>query len=133
MIFQLVSSFDLPRAFGKHRLKHAGPQQPKLFEEDLGGEDDLAMKHLFAEYCEMSSQEQRNMKKKVEHATVSLGIPSFKDRQAWNAQDPLASVHHYLVHMKVFVPLAFGIRMCFQCPHCNWDRYEDARNPPGRG
>ena len=25
--------------------------------------------------------------------------------------------------MRVLLPLAFGIRMCFECPHCNEDNY----------
>ena len=42
-------------------------------------------------------------------------------RQQWLAQDPLASVHYYLVMMRVLVPAAFGVRMCFHCPDCNAD------------
>ena len=46
-------------------------------------------------------------------------------RQARNAQDPMASVHHYLVFMYVVLPALFGIRMCFHCPDCNADPDED--------
>ena len=42
-------------------------------------------------------------------------------RQQWLAQDPLASVHCYLVMMRVAVPAAFGVRACFRCPDCNAD------------
>ena len=42
-------------------------------------------------------------------------------RQQWVAQDPLASVHYYVVIMRVLLPAAFGVRMCFQCPDCNAD------------
>ena len=40
-----------------------------------------------------------------------------------DAQDMLGSVHHYPIHMRVLLPLAFGIRMCFERPHCNEDKY----------
>ena len=37
------------------------------------------------------------------------------------AQDPLASVHHFVVIMRIVIPAAFGLRMCLQCPDCNAD------------
>ena len=52
---------------------------------------------------------------------MELALPSSSQRLAWNAEDPLASVHNYLIEMRVLVPLAFGIKMCFNCPHCNFD------------
>ena len=48
-------------------------------------------------------------------------MPPLLVRQAWNAQDPLASVYHYLVFMYVVLPALFGIRMCFRCPDCAAD------------
>ena len=50
-----------------------------------------------------------------------IELPELHDRQALNAQDPLSSVHHYLVIMYVVIPAAFGLRMCFNCPDCNVD------------
>jgi hypothetical protein len=55
-------------------------------------------------------------------------LPPMCVRQGWNAQDPLASVHHYLVFMYVVLPAAFGLRMCFNCPDCNADS-----DDPGAG
>ena len=46
-------------------------------------------------------------------------MPEVLIRQAWNAQDPLASVHYYSVLMRIVVPAAFGVRMCLHCPDCN--------------
>ena len=54
-------------------------------------------------------------------AYAELKFPALKTRQALNAQDPLSSVHHYLFCIRVLLPAAFGVRMCFNCPHCNAD------------
>ena len=54
-----------------------------------------------------------------EEVEVEVPLPSLCVRQGWNAQDPLASVYHYLVFMYVVLPAAFGLRMCFNCPDCN--------------
>ena len=48
-------------------------------------------------------------------------LPEWLVRQQWLAQDPLASVHHYAVVMRIIVAGAFGVRMCFRCPDCNAD------------
>ena len=60
--------------------------------------------------------------------SMEIPLPPLGIRQAWNAQDPLASVHHYLVFMYVVLPALFGLRMCFNCPDCNADE-----NEPGAG
>ncbi len=60
----------------------------------------------------------------VEKARVTLQLPSIKDRQGMNAQDPLSSVHHYLICAYVLLPGTFGLRMCFNCPHCNVDEHD---------
>ena len=52
---------------------------------------------------------------------VEVPLPDWPVRQQWLAQDPLASVHYYLVMMRVVVAAAFGVRMCFKCPDCNAD------------
>ena len=44
-----------------------------------------------------------------------------------NAQDPLSSVHYYLVMMYVGLPGVFGIRMCLDCPQCNCDKHDPLR------
>ena len=56
-----------------------------------------------------------------EEASLELPMPPLQVRQAWNAEDPLASVHHFLFVMYVLIPAAFGVRMCLQCPDCNGD------------
>ena len=50
-----------------------------------------------------------------------IELPEWLLRQQWLAQDPLASVHHYLVIMRIVIPAAFGVRMCMHCPDCNAD------------
>ena len=60
----------------------------------------------------------------MERVFLELGLPTLFEKQAWNAEDPLASVHHYLVNMRVYLPLLFGIRMCFHCPFCNEEEYD---------
>ena len=81
------------------RRKHCGPNTPSMFTQfsvadDPGGEK----------------------------TTLELQVPDIYVRQAWNAQEPLSSCHHYLVCMHVILPAVFGIRMCFRCPDCNVDR-----------
>ena len=60
-------------------------------------------------------------KKHWPEAWASVEWPSLRTRQAFNAQDPLSSVHHYLFCIRVLLPATFGVRMCFNCPHCNRD------------
>ena len=54
-----------------------------------------------------------------EEVELEVPLPPLCVRQGWNAQDPLATVHHYLVFMYVVLPAVFGLRMCFNCPDCN--------------
>ena len=61
----------------------------------------------------------------VEYAEATLKFPKLRDRQALNAQDPLSSVHHWLFGVRVLLPAAFGIRMCFNCPHCDSDDLDE--------
>ena len=73
------------------RRAHAGPSSPPLF-TDISSDIDL--QHLFVEYAEMSPEEKQRAEKSVERASVELALPSAKERLAWNAEDPLASVHN---------------------------------------
>ena len=50
-----------------------------------------------------------------------IELPDWAIRQQWLSQDPLASVHHYQVVMRILIPAAFGLRMCMRCPNCNGD------------
>ena len=50
-----------------------------------------------------------------------IELPEWLVRQQWLAQDPLASVHYYVVIMRVLIPAALGVRMCFHGPDCNAD------------
>ena len=64
-------------------------------------------------------------------ATVKeIPLPALWIRQACNAQDPIASCHHYLFFMRVILPGIFGLRMCFSCPDCSSERdeYQYQRN-----
>ena len=55
----------------------------------------------------------------AENAGDVLNIPSLKERQAINAQDPWSSVMHFDVSSRIIFPRIMGVRMCMHCPHCN--------------
>ena len=60
-----------------------------------------------------------------------IELPEWIVRQQWLSQDPLASVHYYIVIMKIQAPAAFGLWMCMRCPDCNADcqsRFEDGES-----
>jgi hypothetical protein len=80
------------------RKQHCGPDTP----------------HIFTQHCVTEDPE-------AEQVSIEIPLPDLLTRQGWNAQDPLASCHHYLFVMYVIVPAMFGVRMCFCCPDCNAD------------
>ena len=124
-VSRIRSNDTMHLASGTHarvRKANAGSDLPPLHWPSGTDLDDI-MENLFVEYSEMDDEEKERHQEKVEHAAIELNIPSFRERQVLNAQDMLGSVHHYLIHMRVLLPLAFGIRMCFECPHCNEDQY----------
>ena len=104
------------------RFYHADASTPSLYTEI---DDERDLEYLFTEYADMSFAEQEKSRQNVERIFLELQMPSLTAKQAWNAEDPLASVHNYLVNMKVHLPLLYGIRMCFHCPACNVDEYDD--------
>ena len=63
----------------------------------------------------------------VDRAEVTLKLPPIKVRQGMNAQDPLSSVHYYLMCIFVLLPGIFGLRMCLNCPHCNIDEHDPCK------
>ena len=82
----------------RYRKRHCGTRTPKIFSK----------KTLISD-------------PQGEETVMEIELPELHDRQALNAQDPLSSVHHYLVIMYVVIPAAFGARMCCNCPDCNMD------------
>ena len=86
------------------RKRHCGPDTPSVFSQ-------------YSVAVDPSGQETMR----------EIPLPDIFDRQAWNAQDPLASCYHYLFFMYTILPALFGIRMCMRCPNCNVDR-TDPRN-----
>ena len=64
----------------------------------------------------------------VETVCGQMDFPSIRTRQGMNAQDPLSSVHYYMICMYVALPGVCGIRMCLNCPHCNCDKYDPLRS-----
>ena len=66
-------------------------------------------------------------------ATLTLDLPVFLTRLSMNADNPLSSVHHFLVVMYIIVPAVFGLRMCFQCPRCNRDEHDPSTDHQWRG
>ena len=65
----------------------------------------------------------------VETVYGHMNFPKISTRQGINAQDPLSSVHYYIICMHVALPGVFGLRMCLNCPHCNCDKYDPLRAP----
>ena len=94
----LRADSDVARA----RAMYAGSASPSMFLDGLPDEDVA-----------------------VEEAYATLDFPALRTRQALNAQDPLSSVHHYLFCIRVLLPAAFGVRLCFNCPHCNADDLDE--------
>ena len=86
-------------AASRARRQHCGPDTPRIFGSHSVTEDPDA-----------------------QETSVEIPLPDIFTRQAWNAQDPLASCHHFLFFMYVVLPGVFGLRMCFACPQCNVDR-----------
>ena len=85
-------------ATSQARHKHADPSTPKIFSATSLSDDPDGTA-----------------------VVKEIPLPPILVRQAWNAQDPLASVYHYLMFMYVVLPALFGIRMCLRCPDCNAD------------
>ena len=63
----------------------------------------------------------------VESFVKDMNLPDLFTRLGMNAQDPLSSVHYFDFCIYVILPAAFGVRMCFSCPHCNADASEPGR------
>ena len=81
----------------------------------------------FFRYCRTKVVYYKNYNEDVETVCGQLNFPHIRTRQGMNAQDPLSSVHYYLIIMYVALPGAFGLRMCLQCPHCNCDQHDPVR------
>jgi len=108
------------RSHVEKRAAHAGATSPEL---GVDIDNDVDLHYLFAEYDDLTPEEKLQARKKVDRVFLDLQMPSLEEKQAWNSEDPLSSVHHYLVNMKVYLPLLFGIRMCLHCPLCNEEEY----------
>ena len=48
-----------------------------------------------------------------------LGIPTVQEAIVMSARDPLSTVLHYDVGIRVLLAWLTGIRMCLHCPRCN--------------
>ena len=48
-----------------------------------------------------------------------VDLPQFRVRRKHTAQDPLAVVQAFAVHLRIILPRLCGFRMCPNCPHCN--------------
>ena len=94
------------------RFYHADASTPSLYTEI---DDDRDLVYLFTEYADMSKAEQEKARQTVDRVFLELQMPSLVEKQAWNAEDPLASVHHYLVNMRVYLPLLYGLRILPTC------------------
>ena len=88
------------------RRRFCGPDEPPVFVNGFVTEDDAD----------------------VEKAETLLNLPSLRDRQGMNAQDPLSSVHYYLACVYILLPATFGLRMCLNCLHCNMDEHDPKKS-----
>ena len=113
-----MANADFRRESGHvgYRARHADAASPSLFTEI---DDEADLRHLFTEYDDLPEPERKQARNTVERVFLKFGMPNLSDKQAWNAEDPPASVHHYLHNMRCYLPLLYGIRMCYQCPFCN--------------
>ena len=96
----------------RNRVHLAGPSSPSLYTEF---DDDTDLEYLFTEYADMSRSEKEEARERVERKFLELEMPNVSEKQAWNAEDPLASVHNYLVNMRVNLPLLYGLRAIPTC------------------
>jgi len=51
-----------------------------------------------------------------------LDIPTVREAIAMSARDPLSTVLHFDVCVRVILSYLAGIRMCFHCPRCSLDQ-----------
>ena len=72
-----------------------------------------------------------------ERGISDIELPSLAIRQGLNAREPLSSVLHYDVSVRVILAFLAGVRMCARCPHCSehhhrwqkgeWNRHEQCK------
>jgi len=82
------------------RRRFAGPNAPSLFrlaEEDVGETIDVLFDYS------------------------KLQLPSVEEAVAMSARDPLSTVLHYDVAVRVLLAWVNGLRMCLHCPDCSKD------------
>ena len=91
----------------RKRAHHAGASTPSLY---TSIDNDRDLEYLFTEYADMSWSEREKARERIERIFLDLEMPTVSEKQAWNAEDPLASVHNYLVNMRVNLPLLYGVR-----------------------
>ena len=68
----------------------------------------------------------------MDECVREIDLPEILSRLGLNAQDPLSSVHYFDFCIYVLFPAAAGIRMCFNCPHCNTDCSEPGQEVNAR-
>ena len=84
------------------RTKFAGPNVPKLYaNEDEEFDEDVTF-----------------------DLDVSLfdSIPAVQEAIAMSARDPLSTVLHYDVYVRVILAYLAGLRMCLHCPRCSTEK-----------
>ena len=79
------------------RRAYAGPDTPSLY---ALAEDDIA-----------------------EQVTLDIDIPSLEEAIAMSARDPLSTVLHFDVYVRVVLAYLSGLRMCLHCPCCSTDDF----------
>jgi len=82
------------------RRRFAGPDEPSLFTiapDDIGGSAEVR-----SDYSQ-------------------IDLPSVQEAIAMSARDPLSTVLHYDVAVRVLLAWVNGMRMCLHCPDCSAD------------
>jgi len=87
------------------RRRYAGPDTPSLYALP---EDDIAEQQTF----------------EVDLARLQ-SIPAVAEAIAMSARDPLSTVLHYDVYVRVILAYITGMRICLHCPSCNSERLDE--------
>ena len=59
----------------------------------------------------------------TEQVTLDIDIPSLEEAIAMSARDPLSTVLHFDVDVRVVLAYLSVLRMCLHCPRCSTDDF----------
>ena len=68
-----------------------------------------------------------------EQVALEIDIPSLEEAVAMSARDPLSTVLHFDVYVRLMLSYLSGLRMCLHCPRCSTDDFtaeQTCERPP---